>query len=107
MLTPYARSSFVERVVADACGRRFKALFFVALVDGEVRARLVSIQPVVGPDAPALPGSVSDGILCLAAATEERSVETPYSFLLSPYSFPVFDLESFLSTQPTRAPAFA
>ncbi|MFA6273068.1 MAG: hypothetical protein WC673_01055 [Candidatus Paceibacterota bacterium] len=47
MLTPYLNSQFVEKILTDRYGRQFRCLFLVALVDGEVKGKLVAIQPVV------------------------------------------------------------
>ena len=46
MLTPYLKSQFVEKVLTDRYGRQFRCLFLVALVNGEVKGKLVSAQEI-------------------------------------------------------------
>lgn len=104
MLTPYSQSSFVEKVLTDCQGRQFKALFFVALVDGEIRGRLISIQPLP-KQVLALPGAVSDGTICLPAWTANEEIATPYFSFTAPCISPYFDTDILLTAQPTRAPS--
>ena len=46
MLTPYLNSQFVEKVLTDRHGRQFRCLFLVALVNGEVKGKLISAQEI-------------------------------------------------------------
>ena len=105
MLTPFNRSRFVEKVITDAHGREFKALFFVTLEGGKVIGRLVSVQPLAA-EVLALNGSTPvTSSLCLTGFSAPASIETPYVASVAPFVSPYFDLDLFLSTQPTRAPA--
>jgi hypothetical protein len=106
MLTAYSRSQFVEKVITDAHGREFKAIFFVTLENGEVKGRLISLRPVVQAIL-ALRGAVTDGSLCLSGRCGSNAVETPYFAYVAPVASPYFSLEVFLSSQPTRAPSRA
>jgi len=105
MLTPYTRSQFVEKIITDLNGREYRAIFFVALVGGEVRGRVVSLQPLVAVRPLELAGAVSDGSLCLPSWTDRAEIETPYIASVAPIVSPYFNIELFLSTQPTRAPS--
>ena len=101
------RSKFIEKVVTDSFGQSFRAVFLVAIVGGEVKARLVSLQPI-SKQALALTGTVTAGnnvVLCLPAWTAQVEIETPYLAPVAPCVSPYFDLDILLSTQPTRAPA--
>ncbi len=104
MLTPYLQSRFIEKIVTDAYGRQFRAIFFVSLVDGEVRGRVVSIQPMA-QSALALEGAVSDGALCLPAWASNEEICTPYFAPVTRVASPYFTLDFFLSSQQTRAPS--
>ncbi|MFA6432396.1 MAG: hypothetical protein WCV82_01060 [Candidatus Paceibacterota bacterium] len=98
MLTPYVNSRFVEKVFTDLAGRQFKLVFFVALVDGEVKGRLVSAEPVIRTFR-------SECVACLPALTPENKTETEYAPSFTPVASPYFSLEYLLSSQPTRAPS--
>ncbi len=101
------RSKFVEKLVTDSFGQQFRAVFLVAIVGGEVKARLVSLQPLPKQTL-ALTGAVaheSGVVLCLPAWTVQAEIETPYRAPVAPCVSPYFDLDILLSTQPTRAPA--
>ncbi len=107
MLTPYSRSNFVEKVLTDHSGRQFRALFLVTLVNGEVKGHLLSLKPMPMKTL-AIEGAVSDGSICLPCWTTDCEIETPYVASYAPVISPYFsELDIFLSTQPTRAPAFA
>ncbi|HEX7724261.1 MAG TPA: hypothetical protein VF438_00805 [Candidatus Paceibacterota bacterium] len=104
MLTPYLQSQFVEKILTDVNGRQFKALFLVSLVNEKVSARLVSLQ-IISPKCLAIEGAISQEVFFLPSYTSHEAVETPYIASVAPFVSPYFDLDIFLSTQPTRAPA--
>ncbi len=105
MLTPYLQSQFVEKILTDVKGRQFKALFLVSLVNGEVNARLISLQ-LISPKALALEGAIAQDIFFLPSFAAEKSVETPYVASVAPFVSPYFDIAEFiLTSQPTRAPS--
>lgn len=105
MLTTHSRSQFIEKILTDVNGRQFKALFLVSLVDGEVKGRLISLQPIA-TKVLALEGAVSDGIICLPSWAATTEIETPYIASVAPFVSPYFDIELILNSQPTRAPSF-
>lgn len=102
MLTPYSRSQFVEKILTDCHGRQFKMLFLVSLVNGEVKARLISAEPL-SCDALTLKGTATGSSYCLPSLTASKESETPYfSYeVTSPY----FSLDYLIVSQPTRAPS--
>ena len=104
MLTPYSQTQFVEKILTDANGRQFRALFIVALVNGEFSARLVSLQ-LISPKCLALEGAIAQDVFFLPSYACDTPVETPYVASVAPFVSPYFDLDIFLSTQPTRAPS--
>lgn len=103
------RGQFITRDYTDATGQQFRLTFFVTMVDGEVRGRLVSAQPTgksyeIG--AMRLEGSCSGSAFCLPSASHKLLPHTSYllspALLVSPYT----ELFFFMS-QPTRAPSYA
>lgn len=106
MLTPYSQSQFVEKIIADASGRQFRVIFLVALVNGEIRGRIVSVQPI-SQNILSLEGAVSDGSFTLPSWTHNEVIETPYFRAPAPFVSPYFDIETILNSQPTRAPSIS
>jgi hypothetical protein len=104
MLTPQSQSRFIEKILTDANGRQFKALFFVALVNGEVSARLISLQ-LISPKALAIEGAISQDIFFLPSYSSNDPIETPYVASVAPFVSPYFDIDLILNSQPTRAPS--
>lgn len=93
MLTPHLRSQFVTKILTSADGREYKVVFLVALVNGEVKAQVISAEPI----AEASP-------LCLP----EAKVKAPVSFIYTPSPvsrISLFDSLFFFNSQPTRAPS--
>lgn len=94
MLTPYSRSQFVTKILTSPSGEKFSVVFLVALVNGEVKAQMVSATPLSKPVSVCLPG------VC---------VKAPVSFAYTPSSNPLVSLFNplfFFNSQPTRAPSF-
>src|SRR5690349_21110838 len=100
MLTPYVKPQFVERVFTDEAGRKFKLVFFVALINGEVKGRLVSATPIAQ-------AVENDVVAFLPAHVSDKNVETVFISDIAPSVSPYFSLEYLLSSQPTRAPSFS
>ncbi len=104
MLTPY-RPQFIEKVLTDAAGRRFRVVFAVSFVDGEARGRIVSATEI---NTLKLAGEVQAAVvttpLCLggshASATSAKPVST-FARVISPY----FSHDYLITAQPTRAPS--
>src|SRR5258708_27579068 len=47
MLTPYTRSQFVSRILTSPTGEQLRVLFLVTLANGELKAQVVSAEPLV------------------------------------------------------------
>lgn len=95
MLTPYSRSQFVTKILTNASGEKFSVVFLVALVNGEVKAQVVSATLLSQPET-----------VCLPVV----SVKSPVTFTYKPSfaeKISLFDSLFFFNSQPTRAPAFA
>jgi hypothetical protein len=93
MLTPQLRSQFVTKFLTSPTGEKFKVVFLVALVNGEVKAQVVSAIPV--QEAP---------LFLPVIKNNEKFVnfsKSPTSKVLSPF----FNQFFFYNSQPTRAPA--
>lgn len=109
MLTPYSQPSFVSKIVADAFGRQFRLTFLVALVNGELKGRLVSAEPL-SQSVARLSGTVSEvsnGMFCLPIAVTDKKPATEYAFDFTSLVSPYFSVEFLIKTQPTRAPSRA
>ncbi len=97
MLTPYSQSQFIEKVFTDVNGRQFRMVFLVAIVNGEVKGRLVSVQPIAS--------SIKySGIPCLPVSCPKNTTVTEYVAAFTPVVSPYNELLFFVS-QPTRAPS--
>ena len=102
MLTPY-RPQFIEKILADASGRQFRVVFAVSYsIDGEVRGRIVSAQPIE-----LLKGSTlrNQANACLPCA-QSFNISIFNHSIATPVASPYFSLEYLLNSQPTRAPSF-
>lgn len=93
MLTPHLRSQFVTKTLTGADGREYKVVFLVAVVNGEVKAQVISATPVVE----AAP-------LCLPVASIKAPVNFAYIAPSTPAVSP-FNTLFFFDSQPTRAPS--
>ncbi len=95
MLTPYSRSQFVTKILTSPSGEKFSVVFLVALVNGEVKAQMVSAT-LVSVEKPAS--------VCLPIS----STKSPTTFTYTPSStqkISLFDSLFFFNSQPTRAPS--
>ena len=97
MLTPYSQSQFVEKIFTDVHGRQFRLVFLVAIVNGELKGRLVSAQPLSQ-------AFKCESFPCLPVSCPKYVVETEYKPSFAPVVSPYNELLFFVS-QPTRAPS--
>lgn len=99
MLTPYVNSQFVEKVFTDRAGRQFRMVFLVALVNGEVKGRLVSVQPLAQESF-----KNTAEVICLPIICPKNETVTEYIAPTIPVVSPYNEL-FFFTSQPTRAPS--
>ncbi len=99
---------FISRVFTDQSGRQFRLLFLVLVVDGELRGRLISAEPLANTRAAQLVGEVADGVngaffLPIYCPVKKATTEYVPSFarVVSPY----FSIDFLITSQPTRAPS--
>ncbi len=94
MLTTQLRSQFVTKVLTSQSGEKYKVVFLVALVNGEVKAQVVSAEPLIKTEP-----------IYLA----QPFIKAPVSFVYKPSFKEIlspFASLFFFNSQPTRAPAF-
>lgn len=111
MITTYNQPRFLSRIFTDASGRRFRLTFLVAVVNGELKGRLVSAEPLSSSaffDNLQLAGNTAsvDRHFCLPIFCTENKPDTRYIPALAPVVSPYFSLEFLINSQPTRAPAY-
>lgn len=110
MITPYSNSQFLSRIFTDATGRQFRLTFLVTVVNGELKGRLVSAQPVSVNQTSSLQltGHVcnSSDAFCLPITFSDKKPATVYSPSFAPVVSPYFSLEFLINSQPTRAPSY-
>ena len=99
MLTPYVNSKFVEKVFTDRAGRQFRMVFLVAVVDGEIKGRLVSVQPLAQSAF-----RDTENVVCLPVICPKNETVTEYVAPAIPVVSPFNEL-FFFTSQPTRAPS--
>ena len=109
MLTPYLGSKFVTKVLTSHTGEQFRVVFLVSLVNGEVRAQVVSAESIGGHknEATALIdlGEVQKtAFQCLPISCSQATVEAGLSYGFVSQVSPFTSLLFFMS-QPTRAPS--
>jgi len=97
------KSGFISRIFTDKAGRSFRLTFLVAVVDGELKGRLVSAEPL-SLDYAQLPGQVVDGSFCLPVFCRAKKPETAFIPAYVPIVSPYIELY-FFTSQPTRAPS--
>ncbi len=95
MLTPYSEPQFVEKTITSHTGEQFRVVFLVAIVNGEVRARVISAVSM---------GSARAHTLSLPVPFIPSPSVISYAPAFAPKVSPYFTLEFFIS-QPTRAPS--
>ncbi len=89
---------FIEKVFTDQAGQQFKLIFFVALVNGEVKGTLVSAKPISKNSF-----NTQDAV-CLPVSVPQNDVVTEYIPAYTPVVSPFNEL-FFFTSQPTRAPS--
>ncbi|MES2216569.1 MAG: hypothetical protein V4481_04720 [Patescibacteria group bacterium] len=94
----------IEKIFTDQHGRTFRMVFIVAVVDGELKGKLVSVQPISAASHK-LNGAISSGIICLPIERSTKKGETVYVADFAPVVSPYVSLESLITSQPTRAPS--
>jgi len=110
MLTTHSRSQFISRNFTDLSGRSFRLTFLVAIVDGELKGRLVSAQPLSHSSSHQLNGRVANtcpasaNAFCLPIFASTQSPETEFIPAYTPIVSPYTELY-FFTSQPTRAPS--
>lgn len=90
----------VEKIATDRAGKQFRLVFLVAIIDGEIKGRLVSAEPIDFNE------DVAQCVKCLPIECFRPDADTEYisginEEILSPYN-ELF----FFTSQPTRAPNF-
>lgn len=98
MLTPHLRSQFVTKILTSPTGEKFSVVFIVALVNGEMKAQVVSATPIEKTKA-AVP-------LCLPIVKSHGKFVTFTKSLKGTFLSPFFNELFFFNSQPTRAPSF-
>jgi hypothetical protein len=96
MLSPQLRSQFVTKVLTSPTGEKFRVVFLVAVVNGEVKAQVVSATPI---------SAKTVTVPCLP----EAKIKSPVSFTYTPTfteKLSLFNELFFFNSQPTRAPSF-
>lgn len=102
MLTPYSQPQIISKIFTSGDGQQFRMVFLVVLVNGEVKGKLLSVQPlsnrassVRGENTyPSLPVFIQAKKIVTEYISSFAPIISPYSRLL------------FFTSQPTRAPAF-
>jgi|SRR3989344_2319676 len=106
MLTPYLKSQFVEKILTDRFGRRFRCLFLVALVDGEIKGHLVSAKEIfvaVGLlHTCSSPTATAERMLPIFHTPKKIFTESVWLPIVSPFIPKDF---SFVTSQMPRAPS--
>lgn len=107
MLTPHLRSQFVTKILTSATGEKFRVVFLVSLVNGEVKAQVVSAVLISGKSGAKTAGSAS----AAAAPLFLPVIKSNEIFVTFPKSSggtspsPYFNELFFFNSQPTRAPS--
>jgi hypothetical protein len=101
---------FVSRIFTDLSGRQFRMTFLVAVVNGELKGQLVSVQPISVSHLQLTGETLNDlqtreGIVCLPIYCPKKKAETAYVPGFTPVISPYTEL-FFFTSQPTRAPSF-
>lgn len=106
MLSPYIQPKLVEKVLTDRFGRRFRCLFLVALVNGEIKGKLVSAQEIsvaVGLlHTCSSPTATARHLLPVLRKSKKVFTERVWLPVVSPFVPKDF---SFVMSQMTRAPS--
>ncbi|OHA23975.1 MAG: hypothetical protein A3B11_01815 [Candidatus Taylorbacteria bacterium RIFCSPLOWO2_01_FULL_44_26] len=94
MLTPYNQSKFVYKTLTAATGEQFRVVFLLTMINGEVRVRVISANPISKPNIIFLPKfNKKQSTISTVAKTPTKKAESPFNTLF------------FFNSQPTRAPS--
>jgi hypothetical protein len=97
----------LERVFTDQFGRSYRMVFMVAVVDGELKGKLVSVHPISAAECLKLKGTcASSGTIFLPADISKSEIITEYIPTPAAVASPYISLEYLMTSQPTRAPSF-
>jgi hypothetical protein len=102
MLSPYSKPQFIEKIITSQTGEQFRVIFLVAIVAGDMRAKIVS---AVALSATPVVSTARDAVLAIAAPIEKVAAVFSYVPAFAAKISPYFSLDFFVS-QPTRAPSF-
>ena len=96
-LQTYQGGRFIEKIFTDQAGQQFKVVFFVTLVNGELKGSIVSASP--------LPKNsfATQDVVCLPISIPKNIPVTEYIPAYVPVVSPFTEL-FFFTSQPTRAP---
>ncbi|MDD5165002.1 MAG: hypothetical protein PHG25_00465 [Candidatus Pacebacteria bacterium] len=110
MLKPLNPSKFIERIITSQTGEQYRVVFLVTLVNGEVKAKVISAQVISAPT-PKLASGYSNkgsvgkvGVFLIEGSFAKVSADTAYVFDFTPEVSPFTSL-LFFTSQPTRAPS--
>ena len=100
MLTPSLQSRFVTKILTSASGEQFRVVFLVVLINGEVKAQVISAEPLIKKNI------FNDSSVAYLPETHKRTLV--FFIYISPLKsiFSPFNSLFFFNSQPTRAPAF-
>lgn len=93
----------ISRIFTDQLGQVFRLTFFVVMVNGELKGRLVSAQPIKANSQEFLQQD-SHSILLLPVSCPKNITVTPFISSYTPFVSPFNEL-FFFTSQPTRAPS--
>ena len=121
MLKPFIPSKFVERIITSQTGECYRVVFVVSLVNGEVKAKVISAELISAPTLKLAPvysntsgdsgasnssdfSNVDLGVLCLPC---DSSLISSFATFISSFAPKVSPFTSllFFTSQPTRAPS--
>ncbi|HTK32955.1 MAG TPA: hypothetical protein VL335_00180, partial [Candidatus Paceibacterota bacterium] len=98
MLKPSIPSKFIERIMTSQTGEQYRVIFLVTLINGEVKAKVISAQVISAPTPKLAPaysdkGSVSRaGIFLLECSSAKVAADTTYVFDFTPEVSPFTSL---------------
>ena len=100
MLTPSLQSRFITKILTSASGEQFQVVFLVTLINGEVKAQVISAEPLIKKNI-----FNDSSVAYLPEAHKKAPILFTYISSLKSIFFP-FNSLFFFNSQPTRAPAF-
>ena len=100
------RGEIVSRVFTDLSGRKFLLTFLLTRVNGEIKGRLISAEPISSHSVEfkLLTGEVAGANFFLPLVCPDCIAETEYLPSKAPSVSPYLEL-FFFNSQPTRAPS--